>query len=88
MTNTKHTPAPWQVIDGMICDAYQMNVLSPRVLRLTPDTYDARLRLIAAAPELLDALQDLLEEIPTEAWEALPQYIQQKAIKAISKTKG
>jgi len=73
--NTKHTPGPWQILDpsgdpfesntrkviasgkhgGLICDA--------SVHWYDPVTARANARLIAAAPDLLAALELALEQI-------------------------
>lgn len=68
---TKHTPGPWYVIKG----AYNSIRISDRpedkrlagIAQITEwaksEVREANARLIAAAPELLDALQLVLEEL-------------------------
>ncbi|NNM75011.1 hypothetical protein [Enterovirga aerilata] len=65
---TKHTPKPWAInpmvvqIDAMNGDGYIVPVcqmLWPTDERSEAETY-ANARLIAAAPDLLDALKDIV----------------------------
>lgn len=55
MTNTTHTPAPWHVIDGTICDNYGQDIIGPVLFDSFPDEHQANARLISAAPDLLEA---------------------------------
>lgn len=76
MTKHKHTPGPWHVCEGnshLISDAHHMTVAEARQivsgnLRTMKTEYvpghqmqAANARLIAAAPELLEALRGFLE---------------------------
>lgn len=56
MSKTAHTPGPWICSDGDIVPA---NDESDPIVTLYLDTSDANARLIAAAPDLLDALENL-----------------------------
>ncbi len=67
MGQTKHTPGPWGHMAGM-----PTNVLSGSGLRVARCDFDgdfdhptahANARLIATAPEMLDALRDLLDVV-------------------------
>jgi hypothetical protein len=65
--NTTHTPGPWQAIEWtchapttVVVDDYTV-VTKKRVVAECDNTADAR--LIAAAPDLLDALQAVLAEL-------------------------
>lgn len=60
MTNKHHSPAPWHVIDGTVCDNYGQDILSPVLFDAFPDEQQANARLIAAAPEILEALKNLV----------------------------
>jgi len=59
---SKHTPGPWS-IDGEGTNAMvrgaDLTIVAVRH-RLTGQTHEANARLIAAAPELLEALEDLV----------------------------
>lgn len=84
MTNTKHTPAPWKVNgtqvhadnkhESLIADVFDQN-----------EACKANARLIAAAPELLEALEIALEASTQgrddKSWE-------DAAIAAIAKAKA
>lgn len=72
MTNVKHTPGPWRVVESI--DGYfagrkttvkagNLRVLSPWQHRPHPefDEFEANARLIAAAPDLLGALRMVQE---------------------------
>jgi hypothetical protein len=81
MTNTRHTPGPWRVE----ATAYRNQ---PHVVNehgaFVADTDAHNARLIAAAPELLAALQDCVavpnKNRPDEVW--------QRARAAIAKATG
>ena len=91
----RHTPGPWTVEKGNVGSLHPLFVVAPDRDGLRP-WCDADARLIAAAPELLEALdacQDLLfasadegAELGTygrDCWEAM-----QAARAAIAKAKG
>ena len=61
----KHTPGPWKR-DGLCIDnGYGFTVAAVSAERLDPDseTLEGNLDLIAAAPELLEALRALLNDV-------------------------
>lgn len=64
--NTKHTPGPWDVDShGNIVQGpgrYKIAITSATSIADRSDGADAR--LIAAAPELLEALKDLVSQLP------------------------
>ena len=74
MTQTAHTPGPWRAgastfypgLDGPLT----MRVYTdhpPTEFEVTGDNIAANARLIAAAPDLLDALQAIVDEFPVAA---------------------
>jgi hypothetical protein len=97
---TKHTPGPWTVDDGetlrirgadksSVCT---INWLTLTSRRLAPEGY-ANARLIAAAPDLLDALLRLVARIEVNGgigeYTAGPAFVMQSAYDAIAKaTRG
>jgi hypothetical protein len=90
MNETKHTPGPWEarrrsLIIGAV---YEVWAYIPESIPITEVSNGANARLIAAAPELLEALKDLLffcEEMdPKAAW--LEPWNKAKA--AIAKAEG
>jgi len=90
MTEAKHTPGPWVEFDGDICPANDIaNVV---IATLYQDTSDADARLIAAAPDLLEALEDMLVQADFAAsvrgGEGHMKYAMAKARAAIAKAKG
>ena len=110
MSNTKHTPGPWRIgslesYDGYTGQPYrnvwarqdEAATVVARAIRsdgaMTNDV-DADARLIAAAPELLEALQLalsahgklLLSDPPQEAWKTYG--VETKARAAIAKATG
>ncbi len=77
---TQHTPGPWSVTDGHYPSFKEIRGPSFKIsvvmwaTDLTDDDYrkrDADLRLIAAAPDLLEALKDIVgfwdSIVPTDA---------------------
>jgi hypothetical protein len=68
MTDTQHTPGPWYVVTDQETQYKWLvgdkNTWLPRIACIPPYTdpsVSANARLIAAAPELLDALWDIVE---------------------------
>ncbi len=59
MTERKWTPGPWVEFDGDICPA--SNVLNGAIVSTSEDTRDADVHLIAAAPDLYEALQAMID---------------------------
>lgn len=75
MTNVKHTPGPWQIegrYHGPLGSIYLSTMHPMPIFELQPivgdrDEHLANARLIAAAPELLDALKEIIEVLRKEA---------------------
>ena len=65
---TKHTPGPWKVYRDTDGTRYIISETSPReanTIATVSSAYRNRAGLIAAAPDLLEALMYSLEDIPT-----------------------
>lgn len=61
---TQHTPGPWTVDDnGFIYDYAGNTIADPHCSDIDLDEREANARLIAAAPELLNALERLYNAI-------------------------
>lgn len=92
----KHTPGPWTDLGTAIGVAYrgeggESDQLIPIVLKDKPsiwdeDEYQANSRLIAAAPDLLDALVALVEAVENPEVDSLFEL--QAAHRAMDKAKG
>lgn len=69
MSETKHTPGPWSVRFDFVVQATSFDggrlvpVAQPYGVNSDGTDLFANARLIAAAPELLDALQGLVKEL-------------------------
>lgn len=97
-----HTPGPWNEHEGFITGRFKSDneihdICDPRCAPVDADTIcemDANARLIAAAPELLDALQLLFEDWKTLVGEDLKENnsdvlnLWNKTIAAITKATG
>ena len=80
---TKHTPGPWVVSDLV----RQSVEIGASVVRLPIGKHDAAdARLIAAAPDLLEALEAMVEDVDNNAPGTFSGV--QKARTAIAKAKG
>jgi len=88
-----HSPGPWQYKQSLICGFKIQNALGLDVAMLADDwihkSTEDNAKLIAAAPELLDALENLLYRIASEEDTAgwFPRE-QEDARKAIAKAGG
>ncbi len=77
-TTTAHTPGPWQVWDvsslSVVCGPFpdQLMPFSKVVCSIHKDLtkHEANARLIAAAPELLAALQYIVSDTPESGADA------------------
>lgn len=66
---TKHTPGPWHVVEGKLTkSSLEVHANSRAICELwrswDSETELANARLIAAAPEMLEALQMIANELP------------------------
>lgn len=70
--STKHTPGPWIAHEDAIFQEKPHGEVSPLICdtingrKFTGEERGANARLIAAAPELLDALQSLLARVSSD----------------------
>ena len=92
---TQHTPGPWSVTNGHYPSFKQIRGPSFKIsvvmwaTDLTEDDYrkrDADMHLIAAAPDLLEALNTWLKQYSAEEYEDCPEVVQTRA--AIAKATG
>ncbi len=97
MTNTQHTPGPWEISADKYAN-FKNAVFGPDELkvadcgssRLTGEV-EANARLIAAAPELLEALERAADELKRAQNSNGSQWLvdeEAKARAAIAKAKG
>jgi hypothetical protein len=95
MKNSKHTPGPWKLIDTYIEGSNGLLVANSITIKgkdLKQDEENlniarANAALIAAAPEMLEALELCLAELPIgEGAESSEAYL--KTLSAIDKAKG
>ena len=91
MTDTKHTPGPWTISDeigemnGRIIYDEEYGIGEAWDLNGNPENA-ANAHLIAAAPDLFEALESLLSEL--DFTETYPFPSEAKARAAIAKAKG
>ena len=96
--NTKHTPGPWRVEwrgekerPGIESDSASLSVVIYEVKSdddcgihgRTPDEERANANLIAAAPDLLEVLEDIAADTGSSGW-----WWGEKMMAAIAKAKG
>lgn len=80
MSDVKHTPGPWHVANGCQIRGAKDQIAKAWMMRNGEGLANAR--LIAAAPELLNALEAITEAYDT----SLPEYKVARA--AIAKARG
>lgn len=87
--SSKHTPGPWSYKQGERPNFFYVESLSGDVVyvsgALQPAHVESNARLIAAAPELLEALQTMVEECKYTVMEASAL---DHAVEAIAKATG
>lgn len=71
--NARHTPGPWRHkgqggITGVENNGGSVDICAV-YLRMVPGKHDANARLIAAAPELLTALEHAIETLSAEGFD-------------------
>ncbi len=111
MTDTQHTPGPWEYVQSTehhgpyvvhkfgptVCDCYTMtqpgelsvrNGGASKPVHFMADEADANARLIAAAPDLLEACQTLATLLDTDDWIATGRLAVKQAQAAIAKVRG
>lgn len=90
-----HTPTPWRL--GEASNEYQSIVCDDNANGVTfwVANVDARANVAAHIvkcvnlhDELVDALELLIDNISPEAWEALPQYVQEQVMLAFINAKA
>ena len=98
MSEAKHTPGPWSVTEalgtgnfykiekkGLMVKVYGKDFYTPAGERVRVKTTEANARLIAAAPDMLDALVQILDGMKNapKPGEPHPETFATKAIDAI-----
>jgi hypothetical protein len=88
--STQHTPGPWSVVEDRVPSSLEIFADKSAICecwrRADVATEMANARLIAAAPELLDALNAMIDEFEGCYADADPTLINAKA--AIAKATG
>lgn len=87
---TKHTPGPWHCINDSIgTESFEIaTVWNPKESRNLYREKRANARLIAAAPELLEALNELANGYSGNRWDVGIALRLKKARAAIAKATG
>ena len=89
MNKAKHTPGPWAIVNREIRGPAESGVIVARIPEWgvaadAPDPFAANARLLAAAPDLLEALHTIIRQPGFEPDE--PYGVQ--ALAAIAKAEG
>jgi len=74
MSDTKHTPGPWRIVGA---DGYATAIWGPKAENVVPETAPMKqedARLIAAAPDLLEAI----ERVEEAYWDNAPAVLEYK----------
>lgn len=90
-----HTPTPWRI--GSVSNEYQSIVCDDNANGVTIwlANADARgnvashiVKCVNMHDELVEAFELLIDNISPEAWEALPQYVQEQVMQAFNNAKA
>lgn len=92
-TRTEHTPGPWEWRNGRLFRSYPETFASVNIFVIHDDRWMPRpddARLIAAAPDLLAALESLLNDLSADDEEGLFEHSETviRARTAIAKARG
>lgn len=89
--NTTHTPGPWQLRGSRLVTDSQGVLIAEKIQANYPGTPEANARLIAAAPDLLAALEEqhrLIEQFLSGALVVYPSAIRHQVAALIEHAKG
>ena len=92
-----HTPGPWSVTENLFGNTVSYEVYSnvetksgkggyTRICQVTPRDQKSNARLISAAPEILEALETMVEMVEMDRF--LQDYAMEIAREAIKKARG
>jgi hypothetical protein len=85
MSMSKHTPGPWRPVTDGISHWVEIDGIIAMVMNCRHKQAQSKAALIAAAPELLEALKVALDA----SWDGpMPDYARDKACAAIAKATG
>ena len=86
---SKHTPGPWEARTGEACFVHRPAMADfPIFIPGTRDEGAADARLIAAAPDLLEALKAVLTETSAPATHIAFRQLREQVLAAIAKAEG
>ena len=90
---SKHTPGPWYIVEGdewttdIATNTPEQGIWTVASANKRRDEYKANMRLIAAAPDLLYALEQIINDLPTNRdW--LDPEIERFAKEALARAKS
>lgn len=91
MSDTKHTPGPWHIYKGhgLYVDSSTAGSICKLAEKRISEQDEANARLIAASPELLEALESILDSATDGR--PLPEWLCERLVPAsaaIRKAKG
>ena len=88
-----HTPKPWVATGGYILAPLPDGEFT-EIAECFGGTHDDEtnaahiVKCVNGWDEVAGALESLIDSLPPEAWEALPQYVQENAMAALTRAKG
>lgn len=97
MTNAQHTPGPWKAYGTLVSlpvtpdETQDVNICDMHRSNLPDAECCANARLIAAAPELLEALELIIGDQPyaaTQEWRDQVKKAREMAKAAVAKARG
>ena len=88
MTNPKHTPGPWFNDNGNIRAIHDTQLIAEMVFCPQATVQDANTNLVVAAPEMLEALEHLSNELYDGEFVKHSADAIRKIKSAISKARG
>lgn len=90
--NTKHTPGPWNYAHGstdlLTHDGDDVAYVDTAIPERSKAEQQANARLISAAPDLLEALKEALDQLESWNQESEPTFTMRRVAHAIAKATG